>query len=171
MPFYFYLFPFLKIRAARKFQERQTHAAHNYLIGADRDRRQEARATTRGNQVVLIDTIAANANRADQHAVLIKRHAAGKDLNSVRQIRNRSARRSPAAENCLQVCLDQIDLQPDVEDAPFVQFATEWTSGRVVEREAGEVGADTAAQVGGAAEKGGVNEAERREGRISDVDR
>src|SRR2546421_7769922 len=57
---------------ARKLCVGQTRAAEKELIGANRVRREKIVRAGGAGDVVLIDTVAADADRADQHAVSIK---------------------------------------------------------------------------------------------------
>src|SRR6266550_5525414 len=79
----------LEIRAAREFQEGQAHAPYEYLIGADRRRGRISVTAGRRNYVILVHAIAADADAAYQDSVLVKRDAARKNLNPVRQTGNR----------------------------------------------------------------------------------
>ena len=74
----------LKIRAARKLQEWQTHSAHENLIGANGSRRRKPGVAPCRNQIILIDAVAANSDCADQHPVLIQRRAPRKNLDAIR---------------------------------------------------------------------------------------
>src|SRR4029453_2887980 len=86
--------PPLKVRVAREFDERQPHVADEELVGAEGLGRPEADAARRGDDVVLIDPVAADPDRADEGVVLIERNAPGKNLNPVPQARKpRAARR------------------------------------------------------------------------------
>src|SRR5216684_8316676 len=50
----------LKIRTARKLHKRQPDAAHKELIGADGYRRRVADGSPGGDQIVLVDAVAAD---------------------------------------------------------------------------------------------------------------
>src|ERR1700694_751966 len=127
----------LQVWAARKLQVRQAHPAHKNLIRTNSDWRSGSVAAGAGDEIVLIHAVAADANRADQHAVLIQRRAARKYLNSVWQTGNRSTGRRAAAQYRLQVRLDQIKLQADVKATPLPQLTAE-RDGRGVINAVGE---------------------------------
>src|ERR1700755_2824524 len=96
--------------AAREFKEREARAAYRNLVGAYGGGRFVAVAACGGDEVVLIDAVAADADGADEFAVLVERHAAGKDLKAVRDVRNRRAAHGGAAHRREQVRLDEVDL-------------------------------------------------------------
>src|SRR5437016_9287116 len=95
-PFTFYFCLLLKVRTAREFQKRQAHPADENLIGTDCGRRREAVGPSTCNQIVLIHAVATDPDAADQHSILIQRHAARKNLNTIRQIWNRRTWLRPA---------------------------------------------------------------------------
>ena len=79
-------------RAERTVHVAEARAGWDEVVGADRlggvaDPGAELDSgivqTEKGYQVVLVDTIAGNADAANQDAVAIDRHAAGKYLNAV----------------------------------------------------------------------------------------
>src|SRR5262249_6336398 len=72
----------------RKFNVRQSHTPNKDSIRADVGRGFKSRAAHRSDQIILIDSVAANADGAGELTVLIKWDAAGKDLNAVCEIRN-----------------------------------------------------------------------------------
>src|ERR1044072_6667857 len=94
-------------------------------VGADGAGGLEAVGAGRGDEVVLVYAVAADADGADQLAVLIERHAAREDLEAVRQGRNGWAVHRRAADGREQVRPDEVELQPVVEDAPLRDFAAE----------------------------------------------
>src|SRR5438094_8705012 len=53
------------------------------MIAADVRRRLKARGSREGDDVVLIDAVAADADGANPHAVLVQRRATGKDRDTV----------------------------------------------------------------------------------------
>src|SRR5256885_6040272 len=73
----------LQVRAAREFDEGQARAADDYLVGAYGGGRFVAVAAGGGDDVVLVYAVAADADAADQLAVLVERDAARKDLDAV----------------------------------------------------------------------------------------
>src|SRR5215213_6612581 len=115
----------LKVGAARELEEGQARAADDDLVGTDGGGRREAVGAGRGDEVVLVYAVAADADGADQLAVLVERHAAREDLDAVRQIRYRGAARDRAGERREQVRADEVELQPVVEDAPLRYLAAE----------------------------------------------
>ena len=123
----------LQIRTARKFQKRQTHTTDEYLIGTDRRRRREAVTTGSRNQIILIHAVATDADAADQHSILVERHAARKNLNTVRQVWNRRTWLRCAGEGREQIGLNQVQLQTDIERTPFIQRSAEGTGLRIVD--------------------------------------
>jgi hypothetical protein len=69
----------------------------------------------------LINTVAADADGPDQHAVFEQRHAARENLNAVGQIRNwRATRHGIAAQDIDQRPFDQRDLEAVVERTPNI---------------------------------------------------
>ena len=86
----------------------------------------------RGNQIVLVHAVAADADRAHQHTIFIERHAAGEDLNPVWQRRNRSARTAGPTTDARKFVLMRSSCKPDVERAPVRHRSAEWTSRSVV---------------------------------------
>src|SRR4051794_30496233 len=76
----------LPYRVARELGVGQLSAADDKLIGANRLGRGELQADAgSATQVVHFDAVAAGAERADQHAVAIKRKSAAEQINAVRQ--------------------------------------------------------------------------------------
>src|SRR6266404_121723 len=71
------------IATAREFCVRQTRAAEIELVGADAERREKIMRAGGSDNVVLIDAVTADTNRADKDAVTIKWETTGKDSNSV----------------------------------------------------------------------------------------
>src|ERR1700691_3426508 len=55
-------------------------------VGTDGGGGGESGCATARDQIVLVHAVAADSDSADQHAILIKRHAAGKDRDSVLQV-------------------------------------------------------------------------------------
>src|SRR5262245_47189523 len=109
------------IRMARIFNPRQSHAARRQLICANSFRRLETFGASIGDDVVLINTVAADTDGPDQHAVFEKRHAARENLNAVGQIRDwRAARHWIAAQDVDERPFDQRELESVVEWAPDV---------------------------------------------------
>src|SRR5437667_10567088 len=132
-PFTFSFCLDLKIRTPRKFQERQSHTTDEYLIGTDRGGGGESVTTRSRNQIVLIHAVATDADAANQHAILVERHAARKNLNTVGQIWNRRTWLRRAGERREQIGLNQVQLLADIERTPFIKFSAEGTAGRVVD--------------------------------------
>ena len=56
-------------RVARELRVRQTRAKITRLVGADRRRRRKQRCATRRDQIVLVNSITAHADRSDQHDI------------------------------------------------------------------------------------------------------
>ena len=67
---------------ARVFDIRQPHAAYQQLICANGWRRIETESAGGGDEVVLINAVAADADRANQNAVFEERGTAREDLNA-----------------------------------------------------------------------------------------
>src|SRR5580704_5532291 len=61
---------------------RQPHASKDHLIGADGGWRRKIDGAQRGDVIILIDAVAADAESADQHSVPIQRETAGEKHNS-----------------------------------------------------------------------------------------
>src|SRR5215207_9201713 len=120
----------LQVRAARELEEGEARAADDYLVGADGGGRLVAVGAGRGDEVVLVNAVAADADGADQLAVLVERHAAREDLDAVRHVRYRRAAHVRAADGREQVRPDEVELEPVVEDAPLRYLAAEG-AGRV----------------------------------------
>src|SRR5262245_62549846 len=70
---------------ARVFDIRQPHAAYQQLICANGRRRVVAESAGGGDEVVLINAVAADADCAHQNAVFVECGAAREDLKAVRQ--------------------------------------------------------------------------------------
>src|SRR5436190_1600646 len=94
---------FLNVRIARQLQVRQPHLAplavrHHAVVDAQRVGRVEADAAELRHVVVLLDTVTADAEAADQPIGAIERHAAGKpdDAALVQVIAVAAARRAGA---------------------------------------------------------------------------
>src|SRR4030095_16563918 len=115
-----------------KLQKRQTHAAYEYLIRPDPRRRRKTIRTGSRDQVVLVHTIAADADRADQHSIFIQWHAPWEDLNSVSQAGDGTARSNWATQRCKKICPDEIELQSNIKRTPVGERRAEWSSRRVV---------------------------------------
>src|SRR5258705_12827003 len=98
----------LQIRAAWKLQEGQPHAANKNLIRTNGRRGRKAVSAAGADQIVLIHSITADSNAANQHAIFVNRNAAWKDLNAVGQVWNRAAGNARPTDGCQQVCLDQV---------------------------------------------------------------
>src|SRR4030081_2157024 len=75
----------LRSGIAREFCVRQTRAAESKLVGTDGEGCEEVVRPGRADDVVLIDTVAADADGADEHAVAIKRKSTGKNGDAVRK--------------------------------------------------------------------------------------
>src|SRR5438093_5356596 len=76
----------LQRRIAREFCVRQTRSAEIELIGTNCVGREKIVRARRADNVVLIDTIAADSDRADEHAVAIKWKTTWENCNAVGQI-------------------------------------------------------------------------------------
>src|SRR5690242_14664510 len=63
--------PFLLVGIARKFQVWQPYVTNKEIAGLNRTRRLKTGGARRSNQVILLDTVAADAETAHQTAVLI----------------------------------------------------------------------------------------------------
>src|SRR6266545_6158852 len=84
----------LQSRIAREFGVGQARAAEKELIGANRVGREKIVRARSADNVVLIDAIAANADRADENTVAIKSKTARENRDAVWQISaNASAQR------------------------------------------------------------------------------
>ena len=77
----------LQSRITREFGVGQERATEKELIGANGVGCEKIVRAGRADDVVLIDTVAADADRANEHAIAIERETSGKDRDSVRQIR------------------------------------------------------------------------------------
>src|SRR5262249_4011862 len=65
---------------ARELEQREPDAADQHLIGPDPDGRHEVRRHARGrHEVVLLDTVAADPETADDYATARERQAAGEE--------------------------------------------------------------------------------------------
>ena len=73
----------LQRRIARKFRVGQTRSAEIELIGANRARREKIVRARSADDIVLIHTVAADPDRADENTVSIKRKAARENCNAV----------------------------------------------------------------------------------------
>src|SRR5437868_11116219 len=81
----------LQRRIARKVCVGQTRPAEIELIGANRVGREKIVRARSANDVVLIDTVPADPNRADENAVAIKRKTAWENGYAVGQIKSDSS--------------------------------------------------------------------------------
>src|SRR5581483_653972 len=70
-------------RVARVLEVRQADVLDEELVSAEVIRRVEAGDAARGDEVVLIDAIAADAEAADQGAILVDARAAGEEDDAV----------------------------------------------------------------------------------------
>ena len=68
---------------AREFCVRQPRSAEKELVGPDRIRCEKILGAGRADDVILIDAIATDTNRADEHAVAIKSEGAGENRDSI----------------------------------------------------------------------------------------
>jgi len=73
----------LQRRIAREFCVRQTRSAEIELIGTNCVGREKIVRARRADNVVLIDAIAADSDRADEHAVAIKWKTTRENCNAV----------------------------------------------------------------------------------------
>src|SRR3954470_8461179 len=73
-------------RITREFRVGEAGIAKQKLVGTNAIRGQKIMSAGRTNNIVLIDTIAADPNCADEHAVTVEREATGENGNTVRQI-------------------------------------------------------------------------------------
>src|SRR5260221_7330309 len=103
----------LELRVPRRLDVRQAHAADHELIAAPLGRGLEAGRARGGDEVVLIDSVAGDPDGAGQPAALVEGNAAGEDGDPVAE--PRLAGHAVARE---QAALDEIELEPGVEDAP-----------------------------------------------------
>ena len=78
-----YLFKASIRRILRELEIRQPDALIDDLIGVDAGGRFKGRSAGGGYEIVLIDAVAADAQAAHQHAVLIQRQRAGKKHDAV----------------------------------------------------------------------------------------
>src|SRR2546425_12614352 len=102
----------------RELDPGQPHATHEGLIGAHILRRFKTDTARGGDDVILIYTVAADPNSADQHTVLVERHAARKDLDAIGETRNRwHTRQGSPAQGSQQRWPDERDLQAVIERA------------------------------------------------------
>src|ERR1700681_3112351 len=79
-------------RIAREFRVRQAHAEIGELIGPDCKGRRKIVCAGCGHDVVLVHTVAAYSDGADQLTIAIKRKSARENGDAVRQIRARRRR-------------------------------------------------------------------------------
>src|SRR5438105_4667449 len=79
----------LQLPVAREFCVGQTRATVEELIRPDPRRREEIVCSRRTGEIVLIDTVAADADRADEHAVAVQPKCSGENGDSIREIRVR----------------------------------------------------------------------------------
>src|SRR5258708_1793348 len=103
----------LKLRMPRRLDVRQAHAADHELIAAPLGRGLEAHRARGGDEVVLVDSVAGDPDGAGQPAALVEGNAPGEDRDPVAE--PRLAGHAAARE---QAALDEIELEPRVEDAP-----------------------------------------------------
>src|SRR5262249_4434454 len=75
--------PSSQIRMSGELHIRQPHASHKDPVTAHLSGSFETSGTHRGDQVVLIHTVAADSYSACELTVLEKGNTAGKDLNSI----------------------------------------------------------------------------------------
>src|SRR5882762_11571425 len=68
---------------ARELQVRQSHAVDQYLVRADRCGCCEVLTASVRDVIVLIDAVAAHAQSAYQHAILVEGQAPGKEYNAI----------------------------------------------------------------------------------------
>jgi hypothetical protein len=61
-------------RILRKFQIRQPNTLHDHLIGANRRWRIKSRRSSCGHIIILINSIAADAESPDEDSIAIQRH-------------------------------------------------------------------------------------------------
>src|SRR5258708_7781452 len=78
----------LQSRVAWEFCVGQARPAEIELIRTNRVRREKVMCARGADDVVLIDTVAADADRADEYAVPIKSETARKNCDSSRQIQS-----------------------------------------------------------------------------------
>src|SRR5712692_3434499 len=98
-----YFLPSSKVRTTGKLHKRQTHAAHRELIRTNADSRRVSDAAAGCDVIVLIDSVAADSDCANQFTVLVKRNAARKNLYSIRQVGQRRARQRCSAQVGLEI--------------------------------------------------------------------
>src|SRR5207302_7420054 len=77
----------LQSRVARKFGVGKARISEEELVGADGVGCEKIVGAGCADDVVLIDTVATHADRADELAIAIKREAAGKNRDAVGKIR------------------------------------------------------------------------------------
>ena len=73
---------------AWKFCVGQTRSTEIELIGTNRVGREKIVRSRSANNVILINTVAADPDRANERAITIERKAARENRNSVRQIQS-----------------------------------------------------------------------------------
>jgi hypothetical protein len=73
-------------RVAREFCVRKTRAPDEKLIGTNMHGREKVVCARGANDVVLVDAVAADSDRADQHPIAVKRKTSGKDGNTIGQL-------------------------------------------------------------------------------------
>ena len=111
-------------RILRELEIRQPDALIDDLIGVDVGGRFEAGSAGGGDEIVLIDAVAADAEAAHQHAVLIQRQRAGKKHDAVLiRIRRLS---SPACTD--SAC--RIDTAGKTDPAPCHRCRADKSAGR-----------------------------------------
>src|SRR5260370_39146392 len=84
----------LQCRIAREFCVGQTRSAEIELIRTDRVGREKIVRAGGANDVVLIDAVAADSDRANEHAIAIKRKATAQNSDAVRQIQADAVRQA-----------------------------------------------------------------------------
>src|SRR5919197_3639058 len=77
----------LQLPVAGEFCVGQPHSAVEELIGANRRRCEKIVCPRRTGEIVLIDAVTTNPDRADEHAVAVQSKCSGKNCDSVRQSR------------------------------------------------------------------------------------
>src|SRR5262249_898885 len=102
-----------ELRVPRQLHVGQAHAADGELVGAALGRGLEAGRARGGDQVVLVHAVAGDPDGAGQPAALVEGDAARKDGDPVAQ--PRLGGHAVAGE---EPSLDEVELQPGVEDAP-----------------------------------------------------
>src|SRR5262249_11282212 len=76
----------LQCGVPRKFCKWQPCATVLSPVGANRNRSQKQRCARSRYQIVLVNTVATDSNRADEHSVAVKRKSSRKNRNAIGEV-------------------------------------------------------------------------------------